>query len=95
MGPGAAWYTSVAPGAHRLFRGRHYRQVSLDGDRVVVASRRGQILLDTPLDALRLTGVKRGILLQVLLRDESSRTHVFEFRPRHHDAGRAFADALR
>jgi hypothetical protein len=95
MREGGAWYTSVAPGARRLFRGRHYHRVSVGDGRVIVATRRGRIVLDTPVEALRLAEVNHGILLQVLARDESSRTHVFEFRPRRHAAGREFADALR
>jgi len=94
MQRGGVWYTAVAPGARRLFRGRHYRQMEVVDGRVIVTSRRGAVLLDTPLDTLAVTGLRRGLLLQVLTRDESSRTHVFEFRPRRHAAGRAFADTL-
>jgi hypothetical protein len=93
--PGGAWYTSVAPGAFRLFRSRHYRSVAITDGRVVVAARRGDVLLDLATSELELTGVRNRLLLQVLVTDASSRTHVFEFRPRRHAAGRAFADALR
>ena len=95
MRPGGVWYTSVAPGEPRLFRGRHYRQVSVVDGRVVVTARRGDVLLDTAASDLELTGVRNGLLLQVLATDASSRTHVFEFRPRRHSAGRVLVDALR
>ena len=96
MRPGGAWYTTVAPGrTSRLFRSRHYRQVAVTDGRVVVRSRRGDVLLDAPAAELELTRVRNGFLLQVLATDTTSRTHVFEFRPRRHGAGRAFADALR
>jgi hypothetical protein len=95
MRPGGAWYTSVAPGASRLFRGRHYRQVAVTDGRVLVTSRRGDVLLDTAVEELELTSVRSRILLQVLATDASSRTHVFEFRLRRRTVGRAFADALR
>jgi hypothetical protein len=90
------WYTSVAPGAHRLFRGRHYQRLALDEGRVIVSTRRrGEVLLDLPVDALELTGVRNGLLFQVRARDQMARTHVFEFRPRRHGTGRTLADALR
>jgi len=89
------WYASVAPGASRLFRGRHYRRLALDDGRVIVSTRRGQVLLDVPVGALDLRGVRNGLLLQVLACDDTERTHVFEFRPRLHAGGRALADALR
>jgi len=92
---GGAWYTSVAPGRWRLFRSRHYRQVAVVDGRVVVTTRKGSVLLDAPTAELALTRVRNGFLLQVLATDASSRTHVFEFRPRRHAAGRALADALR
>jgi hypothetical protein len=96
MRPGGAWYTSVAPGASRLFRGRHYRQVSVVDERVVVTSRRGDVVLDVPTEELEVTRVRNdGLLLQVLATDSSSRTHVFEFRLRRRGAGRTLADALR
>ena len=96
MRPGGAWYTSVAPGASKLFRGRHYRQVSVTDGRVVVRSKRGDVVLDVATDDLELSGVRNGVLLQqVLATDASSRIHVFEFRLRRRDAGRALADALR
>jgi hypothetical protein len=95
MRAGRAWYTSVAPGASRLFRSRHYRRLALDDGRVIVRNRRGDVVLDAALDDLELTRVRNGLLLQVLVTDRSSRTHVFEFRPRRHGEGRAFADALR
>ena len=95
MRPAGAWYTALAPGASRLFRGRHYRQVAVTDGRVVVMSRRGDVLLDTPTSGLELTRVRNGLLLQVLATDRESRTHVFEFRPRRRRAGRALADALR
>jgi hypothetical protein len=79
----------------RLFRARHYRQVALDDGRVVVTSRRGDVLLDAAAEDLELARVRNGVLLQVLATDAASRTHVFEFRPRRHAAGRALADALR
>ncbi len=95
MRPGGVWYTSVAPGDSRVFRGRHYRQVSVVDGRVVVTSRRGDVLLDAAADELELTRVRNGLLLQVLATDASSRTHVFEFRPRRRAAARVLADALR
>ena len=95
MRPGGAWYTSVAPGSVRLFRSRHYRTVAVDAGRLVVTSRRGEVLLDAATDELELTRVRNGFLLQVLATDTSARTHVFEFRPRRRFAGRALADALR
>jgi hypothetical protein len=85
----------VAPGASRLFRGRHYRQVAASDGRVVVTARRGTVLLDVPVEDLELSSVRNGFFLQVLATDTQSRTHVFEFRPRRRSAGRAFADALR
>ena len=94
MRPAGAWYTSVAPGASRLFRGRHYRQVAVVDGRVVVTTRRGDVLLDAATGDLELTRVRNGLLLQVLATDASSRTHVFEFRPRRHASGRALAAAL-
>lgn len=94
MRPGGAWYTTVAPGASRLFRGRHYRRVAVTDDRVVVTTRRGTVLLDTATADLELTSVRGGLLLQVLATDSSSVTHVFEYRPRQRGAGRALAGAL-
>ena len=96
MRSGGVWYATVtAGGTKRLFRGRHYRQLAVDDGRVVVTTRRGEVLLDSATDDLELARVRNGLLLQVLATDASSRTHVFEFRPRRHGAGRAFADALR
>jgi hypothetical protein len=96
MASGGAWYTSVAPGASKLFRGRHYRQVAVVDERVVVTSKRGDVLLDVATDDLELSGVRNRVLLQqVLARDASSRTHVFEFRLRQRAAGRALTDAIR
>jgi hypothetical protein len=95
MRPGGAWYTSVTPGASTLFRGRHYRTVAVTDGRVSVTSKRGDVLLDVAADELELTRVRNGFLMQVLVTDSSSRTHVFEFRPRRRFAGRALADALR
>ena len=96
MRSGGVWYAAVTPGGtKRLFRGRHYRQVDLSEGRVIVTSRRGDVLLDAATDDLELTRVRTGLLLQVLATDASSRTHVFEFRPRRHAAGRELADALR
>lgn len=94
MRPVGAWYTSVAPGASRLFRGRHYRTVAVLDGRVVVRSRRGAVLVDAPVDDFEVTRVRNGLLLQVLATDSSAHTHVFEFRPRRRRAGRALADAL-
>jgi hypothetical protein len=94
MRPSGVWYTSVPPGASRLFRGRHFRQVAVTDGRVVVTTRRGDVVLDAPTDDLEVSEVRNGILLQVLATDASSRTHVFEFRMLRHAAGRAFADAL-
>ena len=94
MRPGGAWYTSVAPGRSRLFRGRHYRQVAVTDERVVVTSRKGDVVLDVATEDLELTRVRNGLLLQVLATDASARSHVFEFRLRRRDAGRALADAL-
>lgn len=96
MRPGGAWYTTVAPGrTSRLFRARHYRQVVVTDGRVVVTSKRGDVLLDTPTDDLEVSRVRNRLLLQVLATDGASRMHVFEFRLRRHAAGRTFADALR
>jgi hypothetical protein len=96
MRTGGAWYTSVAPGSWRWFRGRHYRQIAITDGRVVVTTRRrGDAVLDVAVDDLELTRVRNGILYQVLATDRSSRTHIFEFRLRRRNAGRAFADALR
>jgi hypothetical protein len=94
MRPGGVWYTSVAPGEHRLFRGRHYRRLVVDDSRVSVTRRSGELLLDTTVDSLRVVRVRRGVLLQVLTREADGREHVFEFRPRHHGAGRRFAATL-
>jgi len=94
MRPGGAWYTSVAPGRSRVFRSRHYRTVAITDGRLTVTSKRGDVLLDVAADELELTRVRKGFLLQVLVTDSSSRTHVFEFRPRRRVAGRALADAL-
>ncbi|HEU5307747.1 MAG TPA: hypothetical protein VFW97_10495 [Acidimicrobiia bacterium] len=95
MRPGGAWYTSVAPGTMRLFRSRHYRTVAMTDGRLTVTSKRGDVLFDASADELELTRVRNGFLMQVLVTDSSSRTHVFEFRPRRRFAGRALADALR
>jgi hypothetical protein len=78
-----------------LFRGRHYRQIAVTDGRVVVTSRRGDVVLDAAIEDLELTRVRNGLLLQILATDASSRTHVFEFRLRRRDAGRTLADALR
>jgi len=94
MRPDGAWYTTIAPGASRLFRGRHYRRVAMTDGRVIVTTRRGTVLLDAATSDLELTSVRGGLLLQVLATDSSSVTHVFEFRPRHRAAGRALAGAL-
>jgi hypothetical protein len=64
-------------------------------ERVVVTSRRGDVLLDVATDDLELTRVRNGLLLQVLATDTASCTHVFEFRLRRRRAGRTLADALR
>jgi hypothetical protein len=91
-----AWYAKVSPDGHRLFAGRHYRDIQLEHDVLtVVARRRGPAVLSAPLDTLELVRVRSGLLLQVLARDAERTTHVFEFRPRHHADGRALADALR
>lgn len=95
MRAAGAWYTSVAPGSSRLFRGRHYRTVAVVDGRVVVTARRGEVLLDRPVDDLEVARVRNGLLLQVLATDTSARTHVFEFRPRRRHAGRTLAAALR
>jgi hypothetical protein len=92
---GGVWYATVEPGGRRLFRGRHYRQLAVDDGRVVVTSRRGSVLLEATVDELEVARVRGGLLLQVLLHDGASRTHIFEFRPRRHAAGRALADSLR
>jgi hypothetical protein len=90
-----AWHAKVSPNRHRLFAGRHYHDVTLgDGD-VVVTTRRGDVVLQAAADSLELVRVRNGLLLQVLARDRDTYTHVFEFRPRQHAAGRSFADALR
>jgi hypothetical protein len=60
-----------------------------------VTSRRGDVVLDAPVEHFELTRVRTGILLQVLATDAASRTHVFEFRWRRRRSGRALADALR
>jgi hypothetical protein len=85
----------VSPNRHRLFVGRHYDQVVLAEDHVVVHTRRRRVVFQAPLDSLTLVRVRNGLLLQVLARDADDQTHVFEFRPRRHDEGRALADALR
>jgi hypothetical protein len=90
-----AWYADVSPNRHRLFAGRQYGQVLLDDDHVVVRTRRHRTVLASPVDLLTLVRVRNGFLLQVLARDTSDHTHVFEFRPRRHGEGRALADALR
>jgi hypothetical protein len=96
MRTSGAWYTSVAPGSWRWFRGRHYRQVVITDGRVHVTTRRsGETVLDVAVTDLELTRVRRGILYQVLATDRSSQVHVFEFRLRRHNAGRALVDALR
>ena len=92
---GGVWYATAEPGERRVFRGRHYQQLALEGGRVVVTSRRGQVVLEAAVDELELARVRNGLLLQVLARDDAARTHIFEFRPRRHAAGRAFANALR
>jgi hypothetical protein len=53
------------------------------------------VLLEATTGSLEVVRVRNGLLLQVLVRDEERNTHVFEFRPRRHHEGRAFADALR
>jgi hypothetical protein len=90
-----AWYVKVSPDRHRLFAGRHYDDVAVDGGDVVVRTRRGRTILQTPAESLSLVRVRGGVLLQVLARDADDNTHVFEFRPRRHGEGRALADALR
>jgi hypothetical protein len=94
MRPSGVWYTSVAPGSSRLFRGRHFLQVAVNDGRVVVTTRRGDVVLDTAVDDLEVSEVRNGVLLQVLATDASSRTHVFEFRMLRRASGRAFATAL-
>jgi hypothetical protein len=94
MRPASAWYTSVAPGTSRLLRGRHYRQVAVTDGRVLVTTRRGDVVLDTAVDDLEVSRVRTGLLMQILATDTSSRTHVFEFRLLRRAAGRAFVDAL-
>src|SRR6476469_2765864 len=89
-----AWYAKVSPDRHRLFVGRHYRDVALDDGVVVVASRRGVVVSTVPAEGLELVRVRNGLLLQVLARDTDDNTHVFEFRPRRHAEGRALADAI-
>jgi hypothetical protein len=90
-----AWYTKVSPDRHRLFAGRHYDDVAVADDQVVVRSRRGHTVFAAPTASLALVRMRTGLLLQVLVRDEDDATHVFEFRPRRHADGRTLADALR
>ena len=90
-----AWYVKVSPNRHRLFAGRHYGQVVVADDHVVVRTRRRRTDLRGPARSLTLVRVRNGLLLQVLARDTDDHTHVFEFRPRRHGEGRALADALR
>jgi hypothetical protein len=78
-----------------LFAGRHYHEVALTDDEILVQTRRGEVLLQAPVAALEVVRVRNGLLLQVLARDHDRSTHVFEFRPRRHGEGRALADALR
>jgi hypothetical protein len=90
-----AWYTRVPANRRRLFAGRHYDDVAVTEGQVVVRTRRGHVLLQATAGSLEVVRVRNGLLLQVLVRDEERNTHVFEFRPRRHHEGRAFADALR
>jgi hypothetical protein len=90
-----AWYAKVSPDRHRLFIGRHYRDVALDDGSVTVTARRGGVVYTGPTDLLELVRVRNGVLMQVLVRDPDRNTHIFEFRPRRHGEGRALADALR
>ncbi len=92
---GGAWYASVAPGARRLFAGRHYSRVTLADGRIVVTTRRRRRRLDLPVASMQLVGTSNRLLFQVLARGEDDRIHVFEFRPRHRALGRALADACR
>jgi hypothetical protein len=89
-----AWYAKVSPDRHRLFVGRHYHDVVIDQDALIVTSRRGDVVYTAPTDALRVERVRNGVLLQVLARDPDGNTHVFEFRPRRHAEGRALHRAL-
>jgi hypothetical protein len=89
-----AWYAKVSPDRHRLFVGRHYHDVAIDQDELVVTARRGRVVLTVPTDSLRVERVRGGPLLQVLARDADDNTHVFEFRARHHAEGRALAREL-
>jgi hypothetical protein len=90
-----AWYAKVSPNRHRLFAGRHYGDVTLVDGEIVVRTRRGHTVLQTATEALMFVRLRNGLLLQVLALDPDENTHVFEFRPRRHDDGRALADALR
>jgi len=90
-----AWYTTVSANRRLLFTGRHYDDVAVTEGQVVVRTRRGHVLVQATAGSLEVLRVRNGLLLQVLLRDEERNTHVFEFRPRRHHEGRAFADALR
>jgi len=90
-----AWYARVPASRRRLFAGRHYDDVAVTEGQVVVRTRRGHVLLEATAGSLEVVRVRNGLLLQVLVRDEERNTHVFEFRPRRHHEGRAFADALR
>jgi hypothetical protein len=93
--PTRAWYVKVSPNRHRLFAGRHYDSAVVTEGEVVVQTRRGRTVFQAPTGSLALVRVRSGLLLQVLARDPDDNTHVFEFRPRRHDDGRALADALR
>ena len=90
-----AWYARVPANRRRLFAGRHYDDVAVTEGQVLVQTRRGHVLLESTAGSLEVVRVRNGLLLQVLVRDEERNTHVFEFRPRRHHEGRAFADALR
>jgi hypothetical protein len=90
-----AWYTKASEDRGLLFAGRHYDDVALTEGDVVVRTRHGHVLLQAPIASLEVVRVRKGLLLQVLVRDQERNTHVFEFRPRRHHEGRALADALR
>jgi hypothetical protein len=89
-----AWYAKVSPGRRRLFVGRHYDDVAINQDTVIVTTRRGGVVFMAPVDGLRVERVRGGPLLQVLVRDPDDATHVFEFRSRRHAEGRAFVREL-
>ncbi len=94
--PGASGTRRSRPASSRLFRGRHYRQVAVDRrarrrharDAATCCSTRPPTTSSSPACAT-------ACCCRCSRPTPTSRTHVFEFRPRRRAAGRTFADALR